>query len=295
MRERPAETLSVQGDNKDMSLAATFLEIVSTGTFVGAANQLGISQAAVSMRIQALETQVGCPLFTRGRGGAKLTPAGHAFRRYAATMKQAWDQALLELALPPGCEGRVRLGGHYSLWRNFLLRWVVWMRSKAPALAVHADAHSDEVLMRLLSDGMLDIGVLFAPHQIGDCVVERLFAESLVLVSTDEDSPGAAGPGYLFIDWGPEFRRFHITNFSETALPGLQSNLGAFAVEFLLVDGGSAYFPMPVVESHIREGRLHLVKNAPRFETPIYAVYRKHRSDDAVQIALQGLRALAGD
>ncbi len=293
MTDDTADTQRLQGENKDMLLANTFLEIVAAGTFMGAAERLGLSQAAVSMRVQALEVQVGCALFTRGRGGARLTPGGHIFHRCATTMKQAWNQTLLELALPQGYEGRVRLGGHYSLWRNFLMRWTIWMRENAPAFAVHADAHSDEMLMRLLGDGTLDIGVTFAPHQLADCVVERLFAEELVLVSADRASRGVADASYFFIDWGPEFRKFHFANYSETARPGVQSNLGAFAVEFVLRGGGSAYLPMPVVEPYLGQGQLHLLEHAPRFETPIYAVYREQGTTDAVHKALDGLRALA--
>jgi hypothetical protein len=39
----------------DVQLAHTFLEVIAAGSFVGAAKRLNISQADVSMRIQALE------------------------------------------------------------------------------------------------------------------------------------------------------------------------------------------------------------------------------------------------
>jgi DNA-binding transcriptional LysR family regulator len=42
--------------------------------------------------------------------------------------------------------------------------------------------------MELLGDGMLDIGVLFDPEQRSGFVVERLFEEPLVLVSTARDT-----------------------------------------------------------------------------------------------------------
>src|SRR5262245_48539812 len=204
MRARSKDTARPQGSSGDLQLANTFLAVVASGSFVGAAERLRISQAAVSMRIQALEAQLCCTLFNRGRSGARLTPAGRKFQRYAATMKQMWEQALIEVAVPSGFVGQVRLGGHYSLWRHFLLRWFGWMRARGAAHALRTEAHSGETLMRLLGDGMLDVGVLFEPQQLAGFVIERLFAESLVLVATRPNSSGPTDPGYLFVDWGPE-------------------------------------------------------------------------------------------
>lgn len=279
----------------DIQMARTFLEVVATGSFGAAADRLSISQAAVSMRIQALESQLGCSLFNRGRGGAKMTPAGQQFHRYAVTMKQMWDQARLEVALPSGLIGQVRLGGHYSLWRHFLSRWLSWMRRRGGAIALRTEAHGGGTIMQLLSDGMLDVGVLFDPQQRPGFTVERLFAESLMLVSTSPNSAAPFESDYMFVDWGPEFQKFHTTEFVELALPTLQTDLGAFAVEHILKDGGSGYFPEPVVREYLRAGRLHRVKNAPRFATPIYAVYADGDLGPASSVAVDGLRVISRD
>jgi LysR family transcriptional regulator, flagellar master operon regulator len=277
----------------DVQLARTFLEVVAAGSFVGAAERLGISQAAVSMRVQALENQLGCTLFHRGRTGARLTPAGRHFHRYAATIKKLWDQAILEVTLPKGFIGQVRLGGHYSLWRHFLSRWLSWMRRHGHGIALRTEAHGSRTLMELISDGMLDVGVLFDPEQRTGFIVERLFGEPLVLVSTARESAAPYDDGYMFVDWGPEFQKFHTQTFPNLALSGLQTDLGAFAVEFVLKNGGSGYFPEPVVNPHLQAGRLHRVKRAPRYVTPIFAVYRQGDLGKPVQTALDGLRKIS--
>jgi DNA-binding transcriptional LysR family regulator len=291
----PTDAPRPQGSSADIQLATTFLEVVAAGSFGAAAERLRISQAAVSMRIQALEGQLGCTLFNRGRGGARLTPAGRRFQRYAVSLKQVWDQALLDVALPDGLAGQVRLGGHYSLWRHFLLRWQGWMRRHGPAIALRTEAHGTEALMLRLHDGMLDVGVLFDPQQLSGFVIERVFEEELVLVATARDASGPSDPGYLFVDWGPEFQKFHIERFPNVGLPGLQTDLGACAVEHILEAGGAGYFPAPVVAPLLSAGRLHAVQGAPRFVTPIYAVYRELHAGEALRIALDGLRAIAAE
>src|SRR5215210_9286895 len=45
--------------------------------FTAAANELGMTQAAVSYQVKALEDRLGAPLFVRERGRAKLTALGN--------------------------------------------------------------------------------------------------------------------------------------------------------------------------------------------------------------------------
>lgn len=86
----------------DLELAKTFLEIVSTGSFIRAAERLNVAQTTVSARIHALEQRVGRPLFVRNKSGALLTPAGEQFLRFAPSLVQLWQRTLHQVAVPPG-------------------------------------------------------------------------------------------------------------------------------------------------------------------------------------------------
>lgn len=59
-----------------------FAAIVRSGSISGAANELYISQPAVSKHLATLERDVGKPLVLRGREGATLTPAGELLADY---------------------------------------------------------------------------------------------------------------------------------------------------------------------------------------------------------------------
>lgn len=56
--------------------------------FTLAANELGMTQAAVSYQVKALEDRVGAPLFVREKGRARLTPLG---QRLLPSLTQAFD------------------------------------------------------------------------------------------------------------------------------------------------------------------------------------------------------------
>ena len=61
-------------ESMDIELARTFVEIVSTGSFIKAADRLHVAQTTVSARVRFLEEQLGRPLFVRNKAGASLTP-----------------------------------------------------------------------------------------------------------------------------------------------------------------------------------------------------------------------------
>lgn len=52
---------------------------VRTGSFTAAAQELGVTQGAVSRQVQQLEEQLGLRLFSRSRAGLRLTPDGAAW------------------------------------------------------------------------------------------------------------------------------------------------------------------------------------------------------------------------
>ena len=112
----------------DINVARTFLEVVKTGSFVNAASNLHLTQTAVSARIRVLEDLLDRPVFIRNKAGAKLTPAGEQFLRFATTMVQVWDRARRAVALPPGRETVVTVGAELSLWSPLLRHWLLWMR-----------------------------------------------------------------------------------------------------------------------------------------------------------------------
>ena len=123
----------------DINLTRTFIEIADSGSFVGAAHRLNVTQSTVSARIRNLEDQLGRRLFVRKKSGAVLTPAGEQFQRYALTMVHVWEQARHHIAMPLGYEEILSIGGQVSLWDGLLTKWLAWMRNAAPEVSIQAE------------------------------------------------------------------------------------------------------------------------------------------------------------
>ena len=276
----------------DIGLARTFLEVVDSGSFVVASERLHVTQTAVSSRIRALEDQLGRRLFVRNKAGARLTPAGERFRRFATTLVQVWERARQQVALPAGRAEIVGVGGELSLWTPLMANWLVWMRQKCPDIALRADIDLPDRLLDRIQDGSLDLAVLYGPPSRPDLVTELLSEEKLVMVTSATDG-GFDAENYIHVDWGVGFRSSLEAAFPELAAPSVSVSLGPLALTYLLSVGGAGYFRLSAVQPHLKERRLKLVGDAPEFSYSIHAVYSSRREGDVLQRVRKGLRYCA--
>jgi len=276
----------------DIGLAKTFLEVVATGSFVGAAERLHLTQTAISARVRLLEEQVGRRLFVRNRAGARLTPAGERFQHYATTLVQVWERARQQIALPPGRANLVGVGGEFSLWSPLLADWMLWMRENQPDVAVRAEVDSSSRLLERVHEGSLDLAVLYNPPQRPELVLELLAEEKLVLVTTAADG-GVRPEDYILVDWGEPFTTSHATAFPEYANAGVTISLGPLALNYMLAVGGAGYFRSAVVQPYIERQQLRRVERAPEFSYSIYAVYSTRSTAEVIEPVREGLRICA--
>ena len=275
--------------------ARTFLEIVKTGSFVRAAANLHVTQTAVSARIKVLEQQLDRILFVRNKSGAKLTPAGDQFLRYATTMVQLWDRARHEVALPAGRENVVTIGGEHSLWDPLLRDWLVWMRSESPDVAIRVQIDVPDRLIDQVLEGVLDLALVYAPPHRTGLIAELLREETLVAVTTDPERPEPGPEDYVHVGWGPDFGSSHHTAFPEIASPVLSVNHGPLAMDYILTVGGAGYFRMAAARPHLDAGRLYLVRDKPKFSYSIYAVYSEKADESLMERVRRGLRSVAAE
>ena len=277
----------------DIDLARTFLAIAETGNFNRAAEQVNVTQSTVSMRIKSLEDILGQSLFIRSKAGTTMTGPGLLFRKYAESLVRTWEQARQEIALPAEYEGTLAIGGQFTLWDRLLLKWIPWMQSAVPDMAIRAEVGLSEGLMRQLLDGLLDIGVMYTPFHRPGFAIEELMNEKLIMVSTQ---PGLTEPdddGFIYVDWGADFRVNFSNAFPNADAPRLAVSHGPLGLQYILDNGGAGYFPMRLLRSHLKSAALTPVEDAPFFMRPAYIVYPENRDDERFKTALQGLRFVA--
>lgn len=279
-------------NNMDIDQARTVLAITARGSFLEAARHLHLTQSTVSARIQRLEEELGVRLFVRNRAGASLTTAGRRFLDYAKRLVLTAEQARDEVGLPGRYRASIRIGGRIALWEGFLPRWVGWMRQRATDVVIRSEIGFEEDLMRRLIEGTLDIGLMYTPTHSPGLVVEHLFDETLVLVSTHPDATAPA-EDYVYIEWGPGFYAQHAQSYPDLERPPQIANIGWLGVQLVLANGGSCFLPVRMAMPLITEGRLHRVPGSPEYVHPAYIVYPRDSDNTVIDQAVAGLRELA--
>lgn len=160
-----------------------FLELARSGTLQSAARGLAVDHTTVARRIQALEKQVGAPLFTREADGHRLTEAGRALQPQVEAMETAFRR--IERAAPSspeGLAGVVRIGATEGFGAVVL----------APRLALFARTHPRLVIDLLalprlvnLSRREADIVISLERPARGPVVVTRLCDYALRLYASE--------------------------------------------------------------------------------------------------------------
>lgn len=259
----------------DIDLLKTFLEVNRTRHFGRAADNLFLTQSAISARIRLLEETVGTALFTRTRNDIQLTPAGTRLVKYAESMVNTWNRARQEVGLGEANMLSLAVGGIASLWDILLQDWAHALCQHLPGVMLQAETHGQDVLIRKLRDGALDIGFMFEPPQVAELQVREVAQTPLIMVATRAglSAREAIGDGYVMVDWGTSFAIAHARHFPDMPSPRVRVALGRMALAFLLNRGGATYLAEPMAADYLAAGRLFAVADAPAIDRQVYAVW----------------------
>ena len=252
------------------------LAVAKLRHFGKAADELCVTQSAVSARIRQLEKILGKPVFTRARNNIQLTPEGRQLQKHAETIVHAWARARQETGLREEFTDGFSIGAAWDLWETLLDGWLARLRSAMPETALQADASVMDLLIRRLLDGVIDLAIMFEPPQIPGLELRELGVINLVLAATRDGIPveQAFDSGYIMVDWGAAFALNHARLYPDMPAPVMRMNHGSMARRYLEQAEGCAYLPEQMLGSTNGGKPLYQVSRAPVMERPVFAVYR---------------------
>jgi molybdate transport repressor ModE-like protein len=174
----------------ELRYLAALEAIAATGSFGGAADELGYTQSAVSQQIAALERLVGQPLIDRpgGRRPVGLTEAGALLLEHseAVLARLRIAQAQLE-ALGQGDAGTLRVGTYQSVGIRVLPGVAARVAETHPDLRLEIyEASCDLELLDQVQHGDLDVAFCVLPAPEGPLTTEELLEDPYrLLVAAD--------------------------------------------------------------------------------------------------------------
>ena len=146
----------------DVKRLRVLQEVACRGSFSAAAEELYMSQSAVSQQVATLEREVGMPLLDRANGGPRLTAAGEALVGHAEAVIARLGEAERELSAIAGLEaGRLRIASFPSASATLVTGALSKFRGRYPGIDLHFSEHEPEESLPLLRRGQIDVAVVF--------------------------------------------------------------------------------------------------------------------------------------
>ncbi|WP_432468793.1 LysR family transcriptional regulator [Agarivorans sp. Z349TD_8] len=276
----------------DVKVFRTFLEVAKEKHFGRAAENLYITQAAVSARIKQLESFFDAQLFIRDRNAIKLTSSGERLTSYAENMVRTLEQAKAELLLTKAHAIQLTVAGTPNVWDAYLQHCLSVVTEAFSGYAFRAETLSREQMHRALIERTLDIGVGVDPLKSEELACKKVVDLELVFVSTRHQTQQLAlENSYIYVDWGTRFASEHALRHSKMPPPFLRTSTGRIALDFILEKGGACYLPVSMVEPFLESQQLHLVECSEPWLRPVYLSYRK---DSAALQQIRQVESLLG-
>lgn len=260
----------------DFQQLKTFLEVCRTRHFGHAAQQLYLTQSAVSFRIRQLEAQLGTPLFIRHRNNLQLTAAGEKLRDHAEHILALWQQARLDVSSQSDQNTALSLASTASIWQGWLTPRFVTLQEQWPGIHWRTETLPNEQLIRRLLDRSLDLAILTDPPKVDELHHQLLAEISLAMLAPAGTDPDAIEP-YALVDWGNQFLLHHSSHFKQAPQPVLQSADLMLVEAFVRQHGGCALLPENWLMQ--RPGHWQRQNNAVHITQPLYLAFHSNHPD----------------
>lgn len=142
---------------------STFHAVARLGSVSSAAEEMHLTQPAVSIQIKILEESAGTPLMQRTGHGIRLTEAGELLAGYASHLLELWREAGEEMATLQGVfAGTLRVGA-VTTAEYLLPPLLVAFVNRNPQVKVKLHVGNRDTIVRMLAGQEVDLAIMGRP------------------------------------------------------------------------------------------------------------------------------------
>lgn len=156
----------------------TLLAVTEQKNFTKAAEQLSLTQPAVSHHINQLEEEFGVSLFIRGKGGLKLTSEGEIVVHYARRIAALYDRLHSDLANIEKQITKLRFGITHTAESNLTSEVLAKCSGKSSGFSITILTDTINNLYTMLKNYELDLAIVEGranDHDLNSLVLDTDF------------------------------------------------------------------------------------------------------------------------
>ena len=148
-----------------------------------AAEELLLTQSAVTQQIKALESEMDVPLFDRAGGRVSLTPAGAALLPFADRLAALAAEAREAVAAANGASaGRLALGASQTIGQYLLPRLIAGFLEQNPKVEISVAGGNTQTILEALVEHRVQLCLIEGPAMRRDVQVEPFMEDHMVCV-----------------------------------------------------------------------------------------------------------------
>jgi DNA-binding transcriptional LysR family regulator len=168
----------------DTRQLAAFCTVVELRSFSQAAEQLGVTQPAVSLQVRALEKRLGTQLLDRSGRRVEPTEAGRRLYRGAQRLLTLEAQVLDELAAEAEGElaGALAIGASTGPAAIVVPQLLCEFQAASPGVRVSLEVHDTRAVVELVAERRLELGIVGAAPRHRGVLYEPFAYDEVVLV-----------------------------------------------------------------------------------------------------------------
>ncbi|HEY3704234.1 MAG TPA: selenium metabolism-associated LysR family transcriptional regulator [Terracidiphilus sp.] len=160
-----------------------FRKVAEQLSFRKAAEELYLTQPAVSQQIKALEEELGVGLFDRSGSRVSLTPAGTALLEYSERSCRLLEEALQGVAAFSGSQaGRLTLGASTTIAQYVLPRLLSEFCKAHPRVSPTLTSGNTEEIVTAVEEDKIVLGLIEGPPRNRDLALTPFLEDELVLL-----------------------------------------------------------------------------------------------------------------
>jgi DNA-binding transcriptional LysR family regulator len=165
-----------------------FIAVARRGSFTRAAEDVALSQSAVSLSVRQLESELGLKLLDRTTRQVQLTAVGSTLVATGSRLIDELDATLRELRdIGEQHRGRVVMACVPAVARSLMPKCVVYCANKWPSISLSIDDSAASEVIRKVARGEVEFGIASGEIASAELLVQPLMDDPFRLVCRRDD------------------------------------------------------------------------------------------------------------
>lgn len=258
-----------------------FCKIVECKSISKAANQLYVSQPAVSLAIKQLENSLHVKLFFRTQKGVTMTNEGEMLYNYVkqgCTIINVGEEKIKEISKLQA--GEISIGASDMTLRFFLLPYIEQFHKMYPEIKIKITNAPTPETLRHLKDGKIDFGVISSPVENNPSFRFKNVKSVHDIVITGENNRHLSeieglsirdltSYPFVMLEKGTSSRSYYERFFHENEVeitPEIELATSDLIIEFVKRGMGIAFILEDFVEEDIKRGDIIKLNITPELQ-----------------------------